>query len=43
MYKLDLDKAEEPEVKSPTSAGSYRKLQNSRKISTSALQTMQKP
>ena len=36
MYKLDLDKAEEPEVKLLTSTGSYRKLQNFRKTSTSA-------
>jgi len=31
MYKLDLEKAEEPEIKLPTSIGSYKKLENSRK------------
>ena len=30
-YKMDLDKAEEPEIKLPTSAGSQRKQGNSRK------------
>ena len=41
MFKLDLDKAEEPEIKLPTSAGSLKKHQSSRK--TSALLTMPKP
>ena len=36
MYKQDLEKSEEPEVKLPTSIGSWRKQGNSRKISTSA-------
>ena len=31
MYKLDLEKAEEPEIKLPTSAGSQKKQGNSRK------------
>ena len=31
MYKLDLEKAEEPEMKLPTSIGSYKKQENSRK------------
>ena len=31
MFKLDLEKAEEPEIKLPTSVGSYRKLENTRK------------
>ena len=31
MYKLDLEKAEEPEIKLPTSAGSLKKQENSRK------------
>ena len=31
MYKLNLEKAEEPEIKLPTSAGSYKKQGNSRK------------
>ena len=41
MYKLDLEKAEEPEIKLPTSVGSYKKQKNSRK--TSASLTMLKP
>ena len=40
MFKLDLEKAEEPEIKLPTSAGSSRKQESSRKTSTSALLTM---
>ena len=43
MFKLDLDKAEEPEIKLPTSDGSWKKQENSRKTSTSALLTMPKP
>ena len=43
MFKLDLEKAEEPEIKLPTSAGSYKKQGNSRKTSTSASLTMLKP
>ena len=43
MYKLDLEKAQEPEIKVPTSVGSYKKQENSRKTSTSALLTMPKP
>ena len=43
MFKLDLEKAEEPEIKLPTSAGSSKKQESSRKTSTSALLTMQKP
>ena len=43
MYKLDLEKAEEAEIKLQTSAGSLRKQECSRKISTSALLTMPKP
>ena len=31
MFKLDLEKAEEPEIKSSTSAGSSKKQENSRK------------
>ena len=31
MYKLDLEKAEEPEIKLPTSAGSQKKQGNPRK------------
>ena len=37
MYKLDLQKAEEPEIKLPTSVGSSKKQESSRKTSTSAL------
>ena len=40
---LDLEKAEEPEVKLPTSVGSFKKQESSRKTSTFALQTMPKP
>ena len=43
MFKLDLEKAEEPEVKLPTSAGSSKKQESSRKTSISALLTMPKP
>ena len=31
MFKLDLEKAEEPEIKLPTSAGSSKKQESSRK------------
>ena len=43
MFKFDLEKAEEPEIKLPTSAGSLEKQENSREPSTSALLTMPKP
>ena len=36
MFKMDLEKAEEPEIKLPTSIGSSKKQENSRKTSTSA-------
>ena len=42
MYKLDLEKAEEPENKLPTFFGSKRKQGNSRKLSTFASLTTQK-
>ena len=42
-FKLDLGKAEEPEIKLPTSIGSQRKQENSRKTSPSALLTTLKP
>ena len=42
MFKLVLEKAEEPESKSPTSAGSLKKQESSRKTSISALLTMLK-
>ena len=37
MFKLDLEKAEEPEIKLPTSFGSLKKQESSRKTSTSGL------
>ena len=40
MSRRDLEKAEEQEIKFPTSVGSYKKQQNSRKTSTSASLTM---
>ena len=42
MFKLDIEKAEEPEIKLPTSTGSWKKQESSRKTSISALLTMQK-
>ena len=41
MFKLDVEKAEEPEIKLPTSAGSSKKQESSRKTSTSVLLTTQ--
>ena len=43
MFELDLEKAEEAEIKWPTSVESLKKLKSSRKTSTSALLTMPKP
>ena len=43
MFKLDLEKAEEPEIKLPTPAGSLKKQESSRKTSIFALLTMPKP
>ena len=43
MFKLDLEKAEESEIKFPTSAVSSKKQESSRKTSTYALLTMPKP
>ena len=43
MFKLDLEKEKEPEIKLPTSAGSSKKQESSRKTSISALLTMPKP
>ena len=43
MFKLVLEKAEEPEMKLPTSAGLSEKQESSRKTSISALLTMPKP
>ena len=42
MFKLVLEKAEEPEIKLPTSAGSLKKQDSFRKTSISALLTMPK-
>ena len=43
MFKLDLEKAEEPEIKLPTSAGSSKKQESLRKTFTSALLTISNP
>ena len=43
MFKLDSEKAEEPEIKLPTSTGSEKKQDNSRKTSTCASLTTLKP
>ena len=42
MFKLDLQKAEEPEIKLPTSTGSWKKQESFRKTSISALLAMPK-
>ena len=41
--KLDLEKAEEPEIKLPIPVGSSKKQESSRKVSASALLTTPKP
>ena len=43
MFKVDLEKAEEPEIKLPASIGSQKKQENSRKTFASASWTMLKP
>ena len=43
MLKLDLEKAGEPEIKLPTSDGSSKKQESSKKTSMSALLTIPKP
>ena len=43
MFKLVLEKAEEPEIKLPTYAGSSKKQESFQKTSISALLTMPKP
>ena len=43
MFKLDLEKTEEPEIKLPTSAGSLKKKESSRKTSISVSLTTLKP
>ena len=42
MFKVDLEKAEEPEIKLPASGGSSKKQEGSRKTSTFALLTIPK-
>ena len=43
MFKLDLEKAEKPEIKLPTPVGSSKKHESSRKTSISALLTAPRP
>ena len=43
MFKLNLEKAVEPEIKLPTSIGSSKKQESATKTSISALLTMPKP
>ena len=43
LFKSDLEKAEEPDIKLSTSVGSSKKQESSRKTSTFALLTMPKP
>ena len=43
MFKMVLEKAEEPEIKLPTFVGPLKRQESSRKTSTSALLTMPKP
>ena len=43
MFKLDLEKVEEPEIKLSTSAGSSKKQESSRKTATFSLLTTSKP
>ena len=43
MFKLDLEKTEEPEIKLPTSTGSYKKQESSEKTPTFFSLTTPKP
>ena len=43
MFQLDLEKAEEPQIKLPSPVGSSKKQESSRKTSISALLTLPKP
>ena len=43
LFKLAVEKAEEPEIKLSTSVGSLKKQESSLKTSTSALLTIPKP
>ena len=40
MFKLVLEKAEEPEIKLPTSAGSWKKQESSRKTKSATVSTV---
>ena len=40
MYKQDLEKAKEPEIKLPTFIGSYRKQGNKKKSTSASLTTL---
>ena len=42
-FKLDLEKAEEPEIKLPTCTGSLKEQESSRKMPISVLLTMPEP
>jgi len=43
LFKLDLEKSEEPEIKLSISTGSWKKQESSRKVSISAFLTTPKP
>ena len=43
IFKLDIENAEEPEIKLPTSVGLLKKQESSRKTSISAFLTVPKP
>ena len=43
MFKLNLEKAEKPEIELSTSSGSLKKQESARKTSTSALLIMPRP
>ena len=43
MYKLGLEKSKEPQIKLPTSVGSFKKQESSRETSMSALLTTPRP
>ena len=43
VFRLDLEKTEEPEIRLPTSAGALKKQESSRKTFNFALMTMPKP
>ena len=41
MFKQVLEKAEEPEIKLPTSAGSWKKQESSRKVGSVAIKSLE--